>query len=484
VPEGSATRAVMMSTSTQLVARAFDLAVNVVVSLAIVRALGPSQYGDFVLVISVVGLAGLLSEFGLPKLAVREISRDTGARDDIVGTVTVTRLALSVLSIVVVQVVLFAFQASAAVRIAALVAGAQFVGEALLSVVVVFHVALRQQHEAFVRLAANVVKLTVVLVLVAHGAGLVPLVGATTAQVLIAAALAWVIARRRYAVRLRWDRSRVTSMLKASLPVGPAMLIGVLYLKLDALMVWWFGSRGDVGVYGAAYQPVEYLFLASAVVVQVLFPLLARAHGDPATFTRVYRRGTDLLLVVVLPVSIVLAFCAQPLVDAAFRSEYHDAAAPLAILAIALVFMTINVWQGLVLLAAGRQRANLAYLSLAVAVNVVLDVVLVQRFGPAGAALGTLGSAAFLVACSTFAVARLAGATPAPDAILRVLAAGAALALTLGLLRGVGVNWLLAALVGGLAYLPVLAVLGVFGRDELAALRRNPSRPVVADVLS
>ena len=49
--------------------------VNVAASLLILRYLGPASYGDFVVVVSIVGLAGLLAEFGLPKLAVREVAR-------------------------------------------------------------------------------------------------------------------------------------------------------------------------------------------------------------------------------------------------------------------------------------------------------------------------------------------------------------------------------------------------------------------------
>jgi len=267
-------------------------------------------------------------------------------------------------------------------------------------------------------------------------------------------------------------------MLRASLPVGPAMLIGVLYLKLDALMVAALGTRGQVGVYGAAYQPIEYLFLASAVVVQVMFPLLARAYErDPEAFTRVYRRGTDLVLTAVVPVALVLAISARPLVHAAYRDAYHGSAGPMALLAIALIFMAVNVWQGLVLLAANRQTANLVYLSVAVALNVLIDIVLVPWLGPSGAAWGTLVSATFLAICSTYAVARLAGATLAPTGLMRVLAANALLGGVLVGLRAAGVHWVLTALVGAAVYLPVLALCKVFDRTELRAILRSDAAP-------
>ncbi len=473
--EGSpVARAVAVSTTAQLIARGFDLLVNVAASLLILRHLGPDRYGDFVVVISVVGLAGLVSEFGLPKLAVREVARDPSTGDELVGTVIWLRLGLCVVAAALAQLALFALHASATVRAATFIAGAQFVGEAFMSVVVVFHVALKQQYEAFVRLIANVVKLIAVILLVLSHAGVVLLVAATTANVLVAAALAWLLAHRRFGLRPTWKRPRAVPLLRASLPIGPAMMIGVLYLKLDALMVAALGTRAAVGVYGAAYQPIEYLFLASAVVVQVVFPLLARERGrDPAAFTRMYRRGTDLILTAVVPVSIVLAISARPLVQAAYRDQYHGSAGPMMLLAVALVFMAVNVWQGLVLLAANRQGANLVYLSLAVVLNVALDVFFIPWLGPSGAAWGTLLSAGFLAVSSTVAVARLADATLAASNLLRVLSANAILGLTVGGLRLLGVNWVLAPMVGGVLYVPALALCGVFDRTELRAILRR-----------
>jgi O-antigen/teichoic acid export membrane protein len=455
-------RAVVVSTTTQLIARSFDLIVNVTASLLILRHLGPNRYGDFVVVISIIGLAGLLSEFGLPKLAVREVARDPSERNSLVGTVIWLRLGLSVVAMAVAQIVLVALHADATVRVATLIAGTQFVGEAIMSVVVVFHVALKQQYEAFVRLVANVVKLGVVVALVATHSGVVLLVAATTSNALVAAALAWILAHRRFGLR------------PASLPIGPAMMIGVLYLKLDALMVAALGTRGDVGVYGAAYQPIEYLFLASAIVIQVIFPLLARARRrDPIAFTRMYRRGTDLVLTAVAPVAVVLFISAHDLVRAAYRDDYRGSAGPMMLLAVALVLMAVNVWQGLVLLAADRQGANLVYLSAAVVLNVVLDIFFVPWLGPSGAALGTLVSATFLVVCSTAAVARLAGATLAVSSVLRVVAANAVVAVAIGGLRLLGLHWVLSAVIGGLVYVPALGLCGVFDRAELRAVLRR-----------
>lgn len=477
-PETNVTRSVAVSTSTQLVARGFDVLVNVTVSLALVRHLGPRGYGDFVVVVTVAGLTGLLAEFGLPKLAVREVSRDPSTAGEVIGTVTVIRLALAVVAAGIAQLVLLALDASTEVRVATLVAGILAASEALMSTVVVFHVSLKQQYEAVVRLAANVVKLALVLALVGAGAGIVALVAAPSATAFVAVLLAHRIAVRRFGLRLRFDRRRVVSLLREAAPIAPAMMIGVLYLKLDALMVGLLGTRHDVGVYGAAYQPIEYVFLGSAVIIGVLFPLLARAQGrDDDQFTRVYRRGVEMLVAAMLPVAVVLTFSARPLTEAAFESRFAGSAGPMMVLAWALVLMTLNGWQGFTLLAAGQQRVNLVYLSGAVAANVALDVFLVPALGPIGAAWGTLISAGLLVGASTWAVRRFTEATVAPSGIARVLAANAVTALVVAGALAVGAAWWAAAAFALAVYPVSLVLTRVIGAKEIEALR-PPAREI------
>lgn len=65
-----------VSTLSQLAAKIIHLLLNVVTTLAILRYLAPEAYGSYVLVITVVTLVGVVADFGLPKLAVREMVRN------------------------------------------------------------------------------------------------------------------------------------------------------------------------------------------------------------------------------------------------------------------------------------------------------------------------------------------------------------------------------------------------------------------------
>jgi O-antigen/teichoic acid export membrane protein len=462
--DSTVARGVLVSTSSQLAAKVLHLALNVISTLAIVRYLGPDAYGSYILVLTLTLLVGLFADFGLPQLAVREVSGGVAGEQEIVGTVAVMRLALAVVSMAIPQLVLLAMHQPAEVHLAAAVASLLYLGDAILaSVLVVFHVRIKQQYEALVRISMEILETALVLILIAAGASLPWLFAPPVIGAALGAGLAFALATKRFQLRMRFDRHLVRRLVVEAIPIGPALLIGVLYLKLDAVVLAAMRPPRDVGLYGSANQPIEYFFLASAVLINVIFPLLATAHGrlDHDRFVALYRRGTEVLVVVTLIVPVMLLFIASPMVALVYGPAYADAAGPLQILAVALVLMTVNAWQSLVLLSGGLQRVTLRYNIIALVIALVLCVGCVAALGMMGAALATLGTAVYVLYASTSAVRKGLQARLDPFRLVRIMIAAA---LTAGVLLGLdalGVPWPVLGVAAVLTYVAVLLRLGV-----------------------
>jgi len=471
-------RGVAVSTSSQLAAKGLHLVLNVVSTLAIIRYLAPNDFGNYVLVLTTTLLVGLFADFGLAKLATREIARDGEFEHEILGTVIAVRLALAVVAMAITQLVLVGLRVAPEVHLAAAVASLLYFGDAVLAVVVVFHVRVRQHYEALLRVSMELFETTLLLVLIARGVDLpllfVPPVAATT----LGAVAAVILARRSFGTRFRFDPSRLGHLLREALPVGPALLIGVIYLKLDGLLLAVLRPTHEVGLYGSAYQPIEYLFLGSAVVVNVVFPLLAKAQGDGdrARFVSLYRSGTEALVAATLLVPMIFLFVATPLLTLLYGADYADAATPLRLLAVALVLMTVNAWQSFVLLAAGHQRVTLRYNIAALALAVALCLALIPWLGMTGAALATIGTAVFVLVWSTRSVATLVGATLDIARVGRILTAGAATVACVAVLQAVSVPWLLLLVAVVVSYPGFLLALGIVRLDQIAALRTRLAR--------
>lgn len=488
-------RDVTISSVTQGSAKTLHLVLNVVTTLIIIRYLPPSGYGEYVLVLTVSMLIGLIADFGLVKLATREISRDSTSENEVLGTVVLARICLAAACIGLLQLVLIGLGASPMVRLAGLVASMLYLGNGVMVATVALYVRIKQQYEAFIQVGMEIVETVLLVVLVKAHASLAGLFIPPSIAAALGAAAAVLLVRRRYGVRFRLAVHRIPYLMREALPLGPALLISICYLKLDALMVAVLRDSRDLGLYGSAYQPVEYTFLAAAVVINVVFPLVAAAYavGDHARFVHLYRRGAEVLVTVMVLVPVVLSLVAVPLVDRVYGPAYQAAARPLQLLAVTLVVMTLNAWQAFVLLSGGKQAVTLWYNLAALAVATVCCLVLISAFGMIGAALATLCTAAFVFTCSTLAVRRYFAAYLDVLPMARIFAAAVALWLTLWGLGHAGVRWPLLVLAAAVLYPFCLAAFGVvrlsslFGRRpaaEVAEGRANltAGAPVVTTV--
>ena len=471
-------RAVAVSTVSQLGARVLHLALNVASSVILIRYMGPDHYGDYVRVIAVTGWVGLLSEFGLNKVGVRHAARDDGSTGAVIGTVMGTRAVLSLGAAAIAQLTLLPLHASAAVHLAALVASLMFVFDGLFATVVVFQVTLKQHYEAGVRVLMEIVELAILLALVASGAGLVALVSAPVVGSAAGAAIGYALARARFGLRLSYDRTLAWSLVRSAAPIVPAIMIGVLTLKLDSLMVAALRPRHEVGLYGAAYQPMEYALNAVTVVAFPFFPLLARSYGrDPAAFLRSYRHATEAVLAFVLPITAITLVLAGPMVTAVYQPAWSGSAAPMRVLSIALVFMALSAWNGFVLLAANRQRLTIRYGAAALVVSLVTCAVLLPTVGYMGGAIAAVVANVVSTVWSLGLLRRQVGVVVSPQRVLRVVGANAAMGGAAAGLVAVGVPWWAA---GGLALATYPVLLSAFGvmtlrtATELVRRRREP----------
>lgn len=463
--------AVAVSAMAQLIGKAIHLVLNIVASIALIRYLQPDGYGEYVFVFSFAALFGLLSDFGLAKVAVRDMVREPSSAGVVLGTAMAGRLILAAISFVAAQLALVALGVSADLRIAIAIVSLLFVTEAMLSVTAVFQMRLAMQYEALVSVVIQAVDTVLILSLIAAGAGLLVIVAAPVASGVVGVVVAYTLVRRRFATRLSVEISRLPRLLIEAAPVGLTLVLAVIYLRIDSVLLGLLATPQDVGLYGAAFKPIEYLLLASAVVINTLFPLLARWHRrDAERFATLYWRGTDVLLALALPIPIILFAFAEPIVATFYAPSFLPAALPLRLLGIGVVLMILSAWQGFTLLSAGRQRITVAYDLVGLALNLTLNFALIPRFGFVGAAIAALVTAAFVNISASLLTWRLLGVGRGGPRLMPLLATNGVFA---GLILGAsvaGVPWWVGLLMASAAYPVLLVVCGVTNLDELRAL--------------
>ncbi len=251
----------------------------------------------------------------------------------------------------------------------------------------------RARSAAGARILADGLFLLLVLLLVRRGADLtrVPLLqlaaeGAGAASLGIG--LAGVIGPIRW--RGWWNRA--LPVLRSARPLALHALLGLVMFNADVLFLRGFHGTAAVGVYVAVYAPVSFFLNIGVTYYHSLLPTLARSHGEGRVDRSAFQLGVRQVLALGIPVAVGGVLVTGSLLQTLYGPEYLRGGPALGLLLLSLpISLLRNVGQaGLV--ASDRHPLVLAASVRGVAVNLVLNVLLIPRWGLLGAAGATLGT--------------------------------------------------------------------------------------------
>jgi O-antigen/teichoic acid export membrane protein len=271
-------------------------------------------------------------------------------------------------------------------------------------------------------------------------------------------------------VRARLDPGAIRPLLARSWPIVGHSLLGLAIFNSDFLFLRAFRDSAAVGLYAAAYTLISFFLNLGAAYTMTLLPVITRLRDDPAEAKVLYDGSMAQVMTGALPVAIGGFLVAGGVIDLVFTPAYHASTLPLQVLLWTIpVALIRNVSQS-ALIGYGRQDQLLHTVAWAAAVNVVLNLALIPRWGMLGAAIATLATEVVRTMLAVRYAWRLGLPMTSPRRFVRIALA----ALTMGL-----AVWLAGALpvlatiaIGALTYGVALTVLGVlrFRRGALPEL--------------
>lgn len=247
-----------------------------------------------------------------------------------------------------------------------------------------------------VSIASSVLIASVNVLVLAHGGGLVPLVIATTA-VRLGSYVVYRSNAYRVFPELRLHPSLVNRARLRELTGFSAYLAVIdwarrLNYSADAVVIAAFMNTGAVALWSVAQRVAEATIRLTIQLSDVLFPTVVDddTSNRPRRLQAILLVGTRLSLATVMPIAGVCLLMAGPLVRAWVGPSFHESAAVLQLLSLTVMFRIGSATATTVLKAGGRHQlvawANVA----AAVVNITASIVLVNRLGLVGVAVGTL----------------------------------------------------------------------------------------------
>lgn len=350
-----------------------------------------AQVGAYSLCAAIVSYFALSVNFGVTMLAIRDCVRQPERRRDVLGETLLLQTGLSVGALTI-------------VLLATPVLAPNHLVEKLLPIValrlvidaVSFDWALQAQERfkllAGVRLAGQMFYAAAILALVTQGeAAIETFAWANLAGfALTSIATHFCIGRRAWSVGAARPRF-LMQRLRRSVPLGAVLAIATVYFSLDSIMLGYFSSAKEVGLYAAAAKFPSQLIGLSIVWASSIYPHAAElAIRDPRQLAEQVGRAAVIAAGVGVPLVVITAAVGPQLLATFFGEAYREAGAAFAVLTMAGVAVLISTSFSTVLIAAHNERGVVLSTAAGAIANLLLNLVLIPRLHSLGAAIDTL----------------------------------------------------------------------------------------------
>jgi O-antigen/teichoic acid export membrane protein len=206
-------------------------------------------------------------------------------------------------------------------------------------------------------------------------------------------------------------------LLTEAAPYALSAILGTLLLRQDMLLLGWLRGEYEAALYGTAFRFVEFGLFSGMIGLVALGPAIARLHGEPALLRRVYLRAVGVAAIIGTVAGALLYWFAESLIVLIFSATYAHAAPLLRILVAAIAAYLLHVPAMAVLLYARSASGILAVSVVTTALNLVLNLVLIPRFGAHGAAVAATSAIAMGACMAAALVLRMSRATAGAPAI-------------------------------------------------------------------
>jgi len=385
----------LANTSWLFLERIIRILVSFLVTIFVVRYLGPKDFGLYSYVLSFFWLFASLSTLGLEAISTREIVKQPDKKDEINGTVFYLRLAGSLAAIVLIAATLFLTGEETYTAVLILILSGSFLFQSFSAIEYYFRGIVKAKYNAYA-LSASVIlssALKVIFILIKA-----PLVYFVIAVVFEYAALAIglvVVYRLNKLSIFNWKYSKILafSLLKDSWPLALSGIVVMVYMRIDQIMIKNMMSEEAVGYYSAAVRICEAWYFIPVTLCNAIFPAIVNAKNVSTEFyNNRMQKLYDLLTWLAIGIAVPVTIFSDQIIQLLFGSEFSSAAPVLTIYIWAGVAVFLGVASSQYLINENLTKLSFIRTLIGMILNVILNLMLIPLYGIIGSAVATLVS--------------------------------------------------------------------------------------------
>ena len=182
----------------------------------------------------------------------------------------------------------------------------------------------------------------------------------------------------------------ILSLLKISYPFAMLSMVNFLYTKIDVVLISGFLPVEDISYYNVGYGVFTAAQLFFGFLLTGGFSEVSSFRQNHKAVKLFFRKYLGLIFIISSVLTVIILFFSAYLIQFIWGHRYINSIPVLNILAFALVPLSLNNLTGIILTGMNMIKENLIAISCGLILNIFLNILLINLYGIAGAAIVTI----------------------------------------------------------------------------------------------
>jgi len=190
------------------------------------------------------------------------------------------------------------------------------------------------------------------------------------------------VAQKKILLEFSFDFEFWKKIIKDSWPIGLAIIFNVVYFKGNTLVMSFYRSAEEVGLFGGCYRVLEILITVPPLLLGLITPLLAKSWRNKETeyFKNLVQKTFDVLLIIVLPIVFGTFIVGEKIMVLLGGVEFILAGQILKIVIIATgILFVAELFKNLAV-SLGKQRQILPFYFLTAVLSLIACFIFIPRY--------------------------------------------------------------------------------------------------------
>lgn len=363
------------------------------VGIWVARYLGPNNFGILNYALAYTGLFVLFVNLGLNQIIVREIVKKPKLTNYLLGTAFGLKLMGSIIAIVSIYFSLQFIETDSITKTIILILSIGFILQSIDVIDYFYQSQVLSKYVVIARNSAFGLSSLLKIYLILHEYSVVYFAIAGIIDLALAGLFLLLIYKKTGGQLLQWKFSSKIAirLLTFSWPLALSSFLIAIYMKIDQVMIGNMLDTEQVGIYSVAVRLSEFWLFIPAIMISTLMPYFInlREVNNELYYYRLMQLYSFMFWMGIF-VGIVTFVFGEDIIILLFGEAYVGAYSALVLNIWSGVAISQGLARGIWLIGEDLQKYRLYNNIIGVTLNIVLNIVLIPKYGIVGASIATL----------------------------------------------------------------------------------------------